>query len=128
MFRAAALGLAAVFPMALATSQDLEDRLTAKVHESEHGALPYRIFEPEGAADSHRLPLVLFLHGAGERGDDNKDQLRHGVADFVSDASQAVRPCFVLAPQCPRGVWWISIIHKVMNPTPSPNKAVIPAT
>lgn len=49
----------------------------------------------------------MFLHGAGERGKDNKAQLRHGVADFVSDASQKQHPCFVLAPQCSRGVWWM---------------------
>lgn len=87
----------------------LTDILAAKVHASEkHGGLPYRWFAPKGASKpgGSKYPLVLFLHGAGERGDDNRAQLRHGVADFVAAANQTRRPCFVLAPQCPRRVWW----------------------
>jgi lysophospholipase L1-like esterase/predicted esterase len=71
-----------------------------------HGALPYRLFTPADRGDGVRLPLVLFLHGAGERGTDNRRQLAHGVAEFVSGRHQAARPCFVAAPQCPRGRWW----------------------
>lgn len=68
--------------------------------------LPYRRFAPAGLDAGARAPLVLFLHGAGERGDDNRAQLRHGVREFVEPARQAARPCFVVAPQCPAGVWW----------------------
>ncbi len=72
----------------------------------EHGALPYRLFTPDGAGGETKLPLVIFMHGAGERGGDNKAQLRHGVAEFVAESHQRQRPCFVAAPQCRRGVWW----------------------
>ncbi len=68
------------------------------------GGMPYRWYAPPAATAP--LPLVVFLHGAGERGDDNRAQLRHGVADFVGEARQGAHPCFVVAPQCPRGKWW----------------------
>jgi predicted peptidase len=51
---------------------------------------------------------VLFLHGAGERGTDNRLQLTGQTAPlvFVSPESQAQWPCFMLAPQCPPGGGW----------------------
>ena len=51
-------------------------------------------------------PLVLFLHGAGERGDDLNLVLDFtpGADTFMTDAWQAEHPCFVLAPQCPENL------------------------
>ena len=48
-------------------------------------------------------PLVLFLHGAGERGDDLNLVLDFtpGADTFMTDTWQAEHPCFVLARQCP---------------------------
>jgi len=97
-------------PVAAPQDTKLTDLLEARVYESEtHAKLPYRLFVPAGSNESgKRYPLVLFLHGAGERGSDNASQLRHGVRDFVSPESQAKRPAFVLAPQCAKGLWWSS--------------------
>ena len=52
-------------------------------------------------------PLVLFLHGAGERGDDLNLVLDFtpGADTFMTDAWQAEHPCFVLAPQCPENLF-----------------------
>ncbi len=87
-------------------AQEWKDDLQAMTYKSEeHGSLPYRLYSPK-AKKVELLPLVLFLHGAGERGTDNRRQLIHGVRDFVKASSQKERPCFVLAPQCPRGRWW----------------------
>jgi predicted peptidase len=80
------------------------EQMTAHTFASSHGELPYRLFAP--AAETRPLPLVLFLHGAGERGSDNRAQLRHGVRAFLTAEAQAARPCVVAAPQCPSGVWW----------------------
>lgn len=52
-------------------------------------------------------PLILFLHGAGERGDDNQLQLLHGVKQFALDQIRAQYPCFVVAPQCPLEQQWV---------------------
>ena len=45
--------------------------------------LPYRILYPENYDKTKKYPLVLFLHGAGERGDDNEKQLVHGSKLFL---------------------------------------------
>lgn len=71
----------------------------------------YRVFIPSGfdANKANTYPLVLFLHGAGERGDDNTIQLKHGAPEFASTARQAEYPCIVIAPQCPRDEKWVSV-------------------
>ncbi len=73
------------------------------------GALPYRWHAPTAPEPGRRYPLVLFLHGAGERGDDNQAQLRHGVPDILKWADQHAEPCFLIAPQCPAEEWWAAI-------------------
>ncbi len=40
--------------------------------------LPYRILLPLNYDASKKYPLILVLHGAGERGNDNEAQLVHG--------------------------------------------------
>lgn len=44
--------------------------------------LQYRLLQPENMKKSEKYPLVLFLHGAGERGNDNERQLTHGGQMF----------------------------------------------
>ncbi len=73
--------------------------------------LKYRLMIPKdyAATGTEKYPLVLFLHGAGERGDDNKKQLVHGTKDFAKDENRQKYPCFVLAPQCPDGKKWVEV-------------------
>lgn len=66
----------------------------------------YRWSEPEKIEPGKSYPLVLFLHGAGERGDDNKAQLKHGVIPIIDGAKKLGTPVFLIAPQCPTGRWW----------------------
>jgi predicted peptidase len=63
--------------------------------------MPYRLLVPSNSNSGSESPLVLFFHGSGERGDDNKKQLLNGVERFATADSQSRFPCFVLAPQCP---------------------------
>jgi predicted peptidase len=65
--------------------------------------LPYRIFIPKNRDPKKAYPLVLAMHGAGERGTDNMLQLTtHNLATvWARDSNQAKYPSFVLAPQCP---------------------------
>jgi len=67
--------------------------------------LLYRLFKPSGYDDKQKYPLVLFLHGAGERGDDNQAQTKNGVRFFLQN--QAKYPCFIIAPQCPGKFQWV---------------------
>jgi poly(3-hydroxybutyrate) depolymerase len=56
------------------------------------GALPYRLLKPLEYDPEQKYPLVLFLHGAGERGDDNEKQLFHGGRNFAHEAMRRRRP------------------------------------
>lgn len=72
-------------------------------------ALAYRLFKPTKMDEGQRYPVILFLHGAGERGDNNEAQLLHGVRGFSSPEMQAKYPAFILAPQCPAGQKWSDV-------------------
>ncbi|BCX48943.1 hypothetical protein HAHE_28510 [Haloferula helveola] len=68
--------------------------------------LSYLLFEPDPAllpAGKPR-PLVVFLHGAGERGDDLEKVKKHGPPTQAMEG--AGLPFVLLAPQCPPGQWW----------------------
>lgn len=71
----------------------------------------YRLVEPPAAAieGEKRVPLIVFLHGAGERGNDNEAQLKHFVRSSASAEFQSAHPCYVLAMQCPTGETWASL-------------------
>ncbi len=72
------------------------------------GSLPYRILYPENYDRTKKYPLVLFLHGAGERGNDNEKQLVHGASLFLENENRKDYPCIVVAPQCPAESYWSS--------------------
>ncbi len=78
--------------------------------------LPYRIYVPEGLATGQTVPLVLFLHGAGERGSDNEAQLKHGVKTIINYSVRTKQPMILLAPQCPRESWWTGRRNQTQNP------------
>jgi predicted peptidase len=77
--------------------------------------LRYRVAEIGGGREGLR-PLVLFLHGAGERGDDNESQLRHGMKDLVDWCVANKKFCVVVAPQCPKAEWWSTKNKDYKNP------------
>lgn len=68
--------------------------------------LLYRQLSPETIAENKTYPLVIFLHGAGERGSDNKAQLQHGSMQFTNPVNREAYPSFVLFPQCPKDKYW----------------------
>ena len=69
----------------------------------------YRLLKPTKIEPGKQYPLVLFLHGAGERGDDNKMQLLYFPELMASDANREKYPCFLLAPQCREGKKWVDV-------------------
>jgi len=66
----------------------------------------YLEYAPEGYNDdpSKSWPLVLFLHGAGERGDDLRMITRAGLPAKLEAGMKL--PAVVIAPQCPQDEWW----------------------
>ena len=83
-----------------------EQKFLAEQFIQQGDTLNYRILYPEGYSDDKEYPLVLFLHGAGERGNDNKAQLTHGSGLFIENTEY---PAIVLFPQCPKDDYWANI-------------------
>lgn len=79
-------------------------------------SLPYRLLKPKGYEPGRKYPLVLLLHGAGERGNDNTAQLKHGAAMFCAPGVQEKYPAFVVVPQCPAGQMWVDIDWRSERP------------
>ncbi len=87
--------------------------------------LNYRMLSPDYDT-LRKYPLVIFLHGLGERGNDNEAQLKWGVMNFATDQTMVLHPAFIIAPQCPSNQTW-SNLDRIENPRefrlqPSPTK------
>lgn len=72
-------------------------------------SLPYRLLLPENYDASKKYPLVFFMHGAGERGNDNEKQLIHGAKLFLKEDTRKNYPAIVVFPQCPQNSFWSNI-------------------
>ena len=72
----------------------------------ELNGLKFQIYAPDAYERDEPIPLVVFLHGVGERGNDNEKQLNRLPKTFASPGNQAKRPCIVAAPQCPSKKYW----------------------
>src|SRR4051794_15708916 len=86
-----------------------EPKQTAKVLKkttSEKVELNYLLFLPQNysARSSQRWPLILFLHGIGECGNDPRKVKVHGPPKVAEQMSNF--PFIVVSPQCPNGQWW----------------------
>lgn len=70
--------------------------------------LPYRLFVPDSYSPLQQYPLMLTLHGSGERGANNKAQIdNYRIATVWADpVNQAIYPCLVVSPQCPESASW----------------------
>jgi predicted peptidase len=72
-------------------------------------SLKYRLLKPIQYVPGKKYPLVLFLHGAGERGDDNQITLVHGAKEFADAKRREQYPCYVVVPQCPKDRKWSEV-------------------
>ena len=69
--------------------------------------LGYLLFLPSDYKKNadQKFPLIMFLHGMGERGDENLNLLKtHGIPKIVETTPNF--PCIVVSPQCPDNSWW----------------------
>ncbi len=66
----------------------------------------YEVFYPE---DYKELPLLIFLHGAGERGGVLEHVERHGVPKLILEGREI--PAVVLCPQCPEWAVWDNVVR-----------------
>lgn len=89
------------------------DGFVAREYQSRAGVkLPYRLYVPASARRDQVLPLILYLHGSGGAGTDNRKQISggnaHGTHVWIEPALQERHPAFVLAPQIPTTSRWHS--------------------
>lgn len=78
----------------------------------------YRLLRPLPRHADRERPLVVFLHGAGERGDDNRRQLYWLPRTLASEPLRSAEPCFVLAVQCGRDERWVDTAWGNLQSTP----------
>jgi len=82
---------------------------------SEKDSLPYRFLLPEKASVNNKIPLLLFLHGSGERGNDNEKQLVHGSKFFAKAVTNKQHPAMIVFPQCAEGDYWANIDRQIQD-------------
>lgn len=105
-----------------AQSQQTLDRYQPHVYKSGDTTLNYRLMKPANMKAGEKYPLLIFLHGAGERGGENKRQLKYLPEHLASDAMRKKFPCFVLAPQCQNGKQWVEVPWGDKKSTPMAEK------
>jgi predicted peptidase len=81
--------------------------------------LPYRLLKPRNVNGSTTYPLVIFLHGAGERGNDNEKNIKHIKDAFTNNGNRMKFPCFVVAPQCSEKLKWIEAYNTALSAKPA---------
>lgn len=72
-------------------------------------SLPYRLLPPVLTDPNASYPLIVFLHGSGERGIENERQLIHGGKLFADSLRRIQYPAYILFPQCPTEMTWSSV-------------------
>ena len=95
----------------------------------ENDTLKYRILKPLNYNPKKQYPVHLFLHGAGERGDDNVAQLTHGGKLFLKKQNREKYNSWVIFPQCPENDRWPNLNSdawdkKFKNKITKPNKSL----
>jgi len=64
----------------------------------------YLLYVPKNKPESGKYPLLLFLHGSGERGENLDLVKKNGPPSFLDEKDDF--PFVVVSPQCPKGIWW----------------------
>ena len=76
---------------------------------TDEDTLNYRVLFPEDFSEEEKYPVVLVLHGAGERGDNNESQLVHGSDVFLNEENREKFPAIVIFPQAPKDDYWAKV-------------------
>ena len=74
---------------------------------SDRTRLPYRIYIPSNYDPAKQYPVLFFLHGAGERGNDNQRHLVHVVENLFNQKNTPVTDAIIICPQCPNDNQWV---------------------
>ena len=72
----------------------------------------YQVWVPATYDRAHKWPAILFLHGSGERGDDNQKQISVGLGPALRSGKLDPQAIFIF-PQCPEGQRWVGAPRKI---------------
>ncbi len=86
---------------------NVEEAFSFEEFSLDGAVIPYRLYVPEDYNEGNEYPLVVFLHGAGERGKDNDLQLKNAVQTLFDREDGLMAQSIVIAPQCPEGEQWV---------------------
>lgn len=70
--------------------------------------LVYTVILPTDYKETEYYPVLLFLHGAGERGNDNQNQLNLAIDDLFATRPELLENTIIIAPQCPTEDQWVN--------------------
>lgn len=97
--------LAVLLAASVAGAAPTPGKQTEETHTADGKTLGYLLYVPESAQKQpdKKLPVILFLHGAGERGNDLKVLTKHGPPKLID---QQTKDFIVISPQCPKDQRW----------------------
>ncbi len=99
--------LSFAFGFMISISTPVQGQFMQKEFKGKNGAvLPYQILYPDNYNTDESFPVILFLHGAGERGNDNELQMKHGSKLFLGTENREKFPAIVIFPQCASNDSW----------------------
>jgi predicted peptidase len=77
-------------------------------------ALRYLLYLPKGYGENkdQKWPVILFLHGAGERGDNLELVKKHGPPKLIEQGKEF--PFIIVSPQCPMKMWWTEMLDSLV--------------
>ncbi|HYE20442.1 MAG TPA: prolyl oligopeptidase family serine peptidase [Tepidisphaeraceae bacterium] len=107
--RCLVLGVASVLAARAQAVPDLSKSTTGSVSDGSGNTMPYRLFRPAGYDSGAKYPLVLFLHGAGERGNNNTSQVNSHIDGLVNATQSATYASYLLAPQVATGNQFVNV-------------------
>ena len=94
-----------LFMISNSNAQDL-NLYEKEIYIHENDTLNYRILKPLNYDSNKQYPVHLFLHGSGERGNNNVSQLVHGGKLFLKKENREQYNSWVIFPQASKRDWW----------------------
>jgi predicted peptidase len=112
-------------PPATATISITPGQFNPRIHREGDQSLPYQLLVPKDYApdQAQSWPLIIFLHGSGEKGTDNTAQLQVVANTFLADGAKT--RAFVLLPQCPPNMAWHGVGFNQAPPLPASSRMLI---
>ncbi len=91
--------------MGVQAEKPVETGFLNRVYKADSVTMPYVVYVPRDYTPTKKYPVILFLHGAGERGNDGIRQTQVGIGSAIRSYPDRF-PCLVVMPQCPADRWW----------------------